>query len=642
MTSSAEPTITADSIDAIEGDEVFDIIQIGYGPVGQTAAALLGGQGHRVAVFERWPTLYGRARAGHVDHEVMRTFQSLGIADAVVQNATLADKYVFRNAAGEMLMSFDYGAPGISGWLSDYIVYQPDIEDALDAAVRDTPNVQVHQGWEAVGLRQDADAVEVELRRVGQQGDGSGVVRDEVRTVRARYLVGADGANSFVRSAVGIGWVDLGFRSIWLVVDLVPTGSMHFEYDNVQVCDPARPHCLFQLGRHHRRFEFAAIPGEDPARLSDPEVAWDLMRRYDVTPANAVLERQAVYTFGSSITERWRAGRVFLTGDAAHLMPPFMGQGMCTGLRDAANLAWRLDMVLNGSADEALLDSYEAERAPQAETLVRMSVAAGEVSCTFDPDVAAARDEAFRSGTMPPPPPMPGLTAGLLAGDDPLAGTLALQGRVRAAGTTARFDDVFGAGWALIAGRPVDAALGPEDRAVLEPPRRPRRGRRRGDGRGRRLPRLLRGSRPGGDPAATRLLRLRQRDRTGRRCRARASSWRRHTGACHPGAPRSCSHAPSTDCAMTPTADSPTADSPTADSPTADSPAPTPPTRLPSNRPGRAKEAELAAPVPLKPIVRTGEVHKIAEKVVIDPDLGVGLATRTGPIGRLPDLRGAR
>lgn len=467
MTTSAEAVTGVGSTDRIDDSDVFDVIQIGYGPVGQTMAALLGRHGHRVAVFERWPTLYGRARAGHVDHEVMRTFQSLGIADTVVQNATMADKYIFRNAAGETLMSFDYGAPGISGWLSDYIVYQPDIEDALDAAVQDSPSVQVHQGWAAIGVRQDSDGVEVEVRRVDQEADGQRVLGEEVRTVRARYVIGADGANSFVRSAVGIGWTDLGFRSTWLVVDLVPTGPMHFEYDNVQVCDPARPHCLFQLGRHHRRFEFAALPGEDPTRLSDPEVAWELMRQYDVTPANAVIERHAVYTFGSSIADRWRAGRVFLIGDAAHLMPPFMGQGMCTGLRDAANLAWRLDLVLNGSTDGALLDSYEAERAPQAETLVRMSVAAGEVSCTFDPAVAATRDDAFRSGTIPPPPPMPGLTAGLLA-DDALAGTLAPQGRVQTADTTALFDDAFGAGWALVASRPVDAVLGSEERAVLE------------------------------------------------------------------------------------------------------------------------------------------------------------------------------
>ena len=452
----------------MQDDEVFDVIQVGYGPVGQTMAALLGQRGHRVAVFERWPTLYGRARAGHVDHEVMRTFQALGITDAVLRDAHEADRYVFRNAAGETLMSFDYGAPGISGWLNDYILYQPDLEDALDGAVRREPTVEVHQGWEAVDLRQDAEGVEVVLRRTALGPDGRRAPSEERRCVRGRYVVAADGANSTVRDLLGIGWVDLGFRSTWLVVDLVPTGPMHFEYDNVQVCDPARPHCLFQLGRHHRRFEFAAVPGEDPDRLKDPAVAWDLMSRYDVTPANARIERQAVYTFGSAVAERWRDGRVLLIGDAAHLMPPFMGQGMCTGLRDAANLAWRLDLTLTGTAGPGLLDTFELERSQQADALVRMSVAAGEVSCTFDPEVAAARDEAFRTGRIPTSPPIPGLTTGLVADlGDPVAGSLSPQGNVRRDATVGRFDDVVGRGFVLLTTEPVDALLGPHEQAVM-------------------------------------------------------------------------------------------------------------------------------------------------------------------------------
>lgn len=456
-------------MELMEFDEVFDVVLIGYGPVGQTLAGLLGQQGLRVAVFERWPTLYGRARAGHVDHEIMRTFQSLGAADAVAAEAHQADEYVFRNGVGEKLMSFPYGAPGISGWRSDYIVYQPDVEDALDAAVRRSADVEVHQGWEAIRVEPDADGVDVLLRRVEKVDGGHRRPADEVRTVRARYVVAADGANSSVRSGLGIGWIDLGFRSTWLVVDLVPTGPMSFEYDDAQVCDPRRPHCLFQLGKRHRRFEFAALPGEDPERLADPEFAWELMADYDVTPANARIERYAVYTFGSSIAERWRDGRVLLIGDAVHLMPPFMGQGMCTGMRDAANLAWRLAMVLKETAGPGLLDTFETERAPHAEALVRMSIAAGEVSCTFDREVAAQRDEAFRTGTMPPPPPIPGLSGGLLADpSDPLAGTLSPQGRVRFGATTGRFDDVVGSGFVLVSDSAARQVLGPEEDAILD------------------------------------------------------------------------------------------------------------------------------------------------------------------------------
>ncbi|MEU9336524.1 bifunctional 3-(3-hydroxy-phenyl)propionate/3-hydroxycinnamic acid hydroxylase [Streptomyces sp. NPDC048290] len=453
-----------DEADGGPDTEAVDVVIIGYGPVGQATAALLGSKGHRVAVFERWPSLYGLARAGHVDHEIMRIFQSLGAAEAVERDAHLADQYVFRNGSGETLMAFDYGAKGVSGWRSDYIVYQPRVEDALHTAVRACPTVTVHQGWEAIDVRQNAEGIEVDVREVEYDDHDERTGAGRPRTVRARYLVAADGANSAVRSALDIAWHDLGFRSTWLVVDLVPTGPMSFDFDNGQVCDPARPHCLFQLGKDHRRFEFAALPGEDPARLTEEKTAWELMARYDVTPANARIERQAVYTFGSCVAERWHSGRVFLVGDAAHLMPPFMGQGMCTGIRDAMNLTWRLDAVLTGRQDEELLTGYETERSPHAETLVRMSIAAGQVSCTFDPDIAAARDEAFRTGTAPPVDPFPALTTGLLAGrSDRLSGRLAPQGRIRLGERTGLFDDVAGRGWVLLSTRPVP---GPADAPV--------------------------------------------------------------------------------------------------------------------------------------------------------------------------------
>ncbi|MFI6095053.1 bifunctional 3-(3-hydroxy-phenyl)propionate/3-hydroxycinnamic acid hydroxylase [Lentzea sp. NPDC051213] len=427
-----------------DDDVLYDVVLIGYGPVGQTLAALLGQAGHRVAVFERWPHLYGRARAGHVDHEIMRIFQSLGIAGRIEQDMFRATKYVFRNAGGETLLTFDWDVDGISGWPSDYIMYQPSIEDALDAAVRALPTVSVHQGWEATAVAQREDHVAVTLRQ-----------SENTWTVRCRYLVGADGANSFVRTQLGTTQTDFGFRETWFVCDLEPKVPLDLGFDNGQVCDPARPHCLFQLGTRHRRFEFALLPGEDPERFADPLAAWELLAPYGVTPDKADLVRHAVYTFQAKLAGRWRRDRILLAGDAAHVMPPFMGQGMCSGVRDAKALAWRLDLVLRDRAADALLDSYQVERAPHVATLIQMSVEAGRVSCTFDPEIAAARDEAFRRGQVPPPPPFPHLLGGLLdteAGGRAaeVVGRLAPQGRVRTGGLTGRFDDLVGHGWTLL------------------------------------------------------------------------------------------------------------------------------------------------------------------------------------------------
>ncbi|WP_213571455.1 bifunctional 3-(3-hydroxy-phenyl)propionate/3-hydroxycinnamic acid hydroxylase [Rhodococcus sp. USK13] len=436
--------------------DMYDIVQIGYGPVGQTAAAILGKSGHRVAVFERWPELFGQARAGHIDHEIMRIFQSVGAAGEVEEDAARATKYEFRNAKGEPLLSFDWDLDGISGWPSDYIVYQPTIESALDRVVREQPNVEVNQGWEAVRIQSFNDHVDVTLRRVRTDATGQKMLADEERVVSARYVIGADGSNSFVRRVIGTGQRDFGFEETWLVVDLRPKMPMSFGFDNGQICDPARPHCLFQLGKRHRRFEFCLLPGEDAELMRAPETAWKLLAPYAVSADNADLVRHATYTFRSALAERWTDGnRLFLIGDAAHVMPPFMGQGMCSGVRDAIGLSWRLDLVLRGLADTTVLDSYQDERAPHVSTIIQMSIEAGRVSCITDPVLAAARDEAFRAGDVPPPPDFPWLTAGILAKPtgtvaDALRGRLAPQGRIKNAETIDRFDEVAGTGWTLL------------------------------------------------------------------------------------------------------------------------------------------------------------------------------------------------
>lgn len=452
-------------------NDVYDVVQIGYGPVGQTHAALLGKLGHKVAVFERHAGLYALPRAGHVDHEIMRIFQSMGCIPAIEEDIFRCSTYGWRNQHGQTLIDIDWSADGISGWASDYLMYQPYVENALDEAVRRHPSVEVNHGWEAVSLTQLEDYCEVTLRAGMVDAEGEYSLSDTTRTVRARYVVGADGANSFIRRAAGLELEDIGFHEQWLVTDFRQKHPLHFEFDNGQICDPARPMCLFQIGKTHRRFEFMVMPGDDLATITHPERVWALVKEW-LTPEDAELIRATVYTFRSANAPSWRSGRVLLIGDAAHLMPPFLGQGMCSGVRDAAALSWRLDLVLRGLSEDALLDSHMVERRPHVGAIIEQAVALGQVSCIIDPEQARLRDEAFFAGQVPAPPPFPILEDGVLrrrggASSARLAGTLGPQGRIVLGAREGLADDVLGRGWQIISNDNVVKNLSAKSRSIL-------------------------------------------------------------------------------------------------------------------------------------------------------------------------------
>ncbi|GAA2094425.1 bifunctional 3-(3-hydroxy-phenyl)propionate/3-hydroxycinnamic acid hydroxylase [Streptomyces albiaxialis] len=441
----------------------YDVVQIGCGPVGQAMAALLGRYGHRVGVFERWPAPYPLPRAGHLDHETMRILQSAGAAHDFEPYAIPVHDYDWFNADGELLLHLDWSRPTPSGWKSDYLMFQPDLQDALLAAVRRRPSAELHWGWHATGFTWYDDHVEVALAH-GTSVDGVWRPDGVTRTVTAAWLIGADGANSAVREAAGLDREDLGFEEDWLVVDIEPDdpGLRIDMPEAAQLCDPARPVSLFRwLGRAHSRWEFMLLPGESAEEMTEEARCWELLSRWKITPAEATLIRRTVYTFRSLLARSWRHGRALLIGDAAHLMPPFMGQGMCAGLRDAANLAWKLDLVLSGRSDASLLDTYTAERRPHARSVTTMSRELGRVVCLTDPARAAARDRAYLAGDVPPPPPFPVLTGGLLhrgADGAPAgpAGTLGVQPRVHRQGYTGLLDDVVGDGWTLMTTLPPD------------------------------------------------------------------------------------------------------------------------------------------------------------------------------------------
>lgn len=434
---------------------ILDVVIIGYGPVGQSLSILLGERGYDVAVFDRWPSLYPLPRAVFHDHEIRRVFHAMGVGNEVEAISQPSSTYQWFNADWKTLVEIDWSAESISDGPVGYLFNQPSLEALLDRKAKSLATVSVNQGWEAVQLRQQPDYCEVVLKQ-GCMEDGTWQATGVTRTVRARYVIGADGANSFVRRSLGIAFEDLGFQEDWLVIDLKPNDGVKLKVPDIgQWCNPARPTTMVPGGPGYRRWEFMRLPHETLEDLQKPEKVWELLSPW-VGAHEASLVRHAVYTFRSLIADTWRQGRVMLAGDAAHQMPPFMGQGMCSGLRDAWNLAWRFDLILKGIASDDLLDGYTPERRPQVRAVIDASIAMGKVVCISDPEEAARRDDAYLSGRVPPLPPFPGLTDGLIRADQNsstggIGGLLSVHGQVRNDGRVMRYDAAVPNGFHVIA-----------------------------------------------------------------------------------------------------------------------------------------------------------------------------------------------
>jgi 2-polyprenyl-6-methoxyphenol hydroxylase-like FAD-dependent oxidoreductase len=352
-------------------------------------------------------------------------------------------------------------------------VYQPAFEAELDRLARADPHIDLHTGETVTRVRQDDESVEVSASRT----DG------QTNNYRGRYLIGADGGNSLVRSALGIEYIDLGFDQDWLVIDGRSKNDHSMSLPQMrQFCEPEQPGMTMQMGPYNRRWSFMILPGESREEAVRHENVWRRLDRAEGgTAADFDLIRVATYKFRSLLAERWQAGRVFLAGDAAHQMPPFLAQGLCSGFRDAYNLTWKLDLVLHGRAPPSFLDTYEEERSPNARATIIESARVGQNVIERDLERAAQRDEtllrlhaemqartaqksliAFR---------VPGYEAGLVAGGIYTrgAGDVFPQGRVRLNGSEGRFDDIAGRGWLILSrnGDPAEA-LSPDDLAFWQ------------------------------------------------------------------------------------------------------------------------------------------------------------------------------
>ncbi|MES2945188.1 MAG: bifunctional 3-(3-hydroxy-phenyl)propionate/3-hydroxycinnamic acid hydroxylase [Pseudomonadota bacterium] len=432
---------------------IFDLIIVGYGPTGLALASLLGQKGHSIAVVERWPALYGLPRLTHIDGETARLI-SLAATDGdhALRESWATPHYNWQNGKGQLL--FDVAASNQRRMLwDDHIsVHQPHIEEAIHERIATLANVQLYRGYTASGLQQSDAGVELTI--TPSQNDPQALPLQ----LRGSYLVAADGSKSFVREALGVERIDFGFNERWLCVDTEPLRELppKFKDNATQVCDPKRGYMFMPIGRKRQRFEFCVLDKEDTTEMAGPAAAWRLLEQYHgLGPADLKIIRQVVYTFECRLASRWRVGRVFLAGDAAHTNPPYLGQGACSGMRDAANLAWKFDLVLRGVAHDTLLDTYEQERRPHAQSLMLGSRSLGQIANTANPVKAALRDLLFRLRLNPSAPAFPVLTAGALQHKAsgslaPGAGSLPAQGRLVVNGQTLRFDQHAGFGFTLL------------------------------------------------------------------------------------------------------------------------------------------------------------------------------------------------
>lgn len=425
--------------------DMFDVVIVGYGPTGLVLASTLGQAGHRVAVIDRWPTLFGLPRLSHIDDETARIIQASGNVEEALSDSAPIASYRFVNAAGETLTVLDGGEhDGPCGYPAHISIFQPDIEDAIDRRVTSCGSVERLLGWEAVALDQDASGVSLSIRPTGSD--------DEVRELRARYLVGCDGARSFVRETVGITRTDFGFNERWLNIDTEILRPLPGRFsESIQFCDPARGHMHLPIGRKRLRFERAVLPGENAEDFLTQEFAWNWLRaQHDLGPEDVSIIRQIVYTFEARSADRWRDGSILLAGDACHTMPPYLGQGACSGMRDGFTLGWMLDLVLRGLAPDTLLDRYEAERKPHVANITQVAIGLGKIANEHDPERASQRDQALR--THPPQKPdLPIRRVGVLDPDgSALCGTIWPQAGVELDGRRGRFDDVAARGFVLL------------------------------------------------------------------------------------------------------------------------------------------------------------------------------------------------
>jgi 3-(3-hydroxy-phenyl)propionate hydroxylase len=435
------------------------VVIIGAGPTGLAAATLLAQHGVECLVLERYEHIYPQPRAVHLDDEIYRILARLGIAGefAAISRPCRGLRLVDREM--RVLAEFPRESRGRQGYPEASMFDQPELESLLRANLGRHPSASIRGNTEVTGLAQDGTGL-VRVECTDPAGGGH-------HSILAQYVLGCDGANSMTRTSIGATMQDLRFEQNWLVVDIATEVDLG-QWEGVhQVCDPHRAATYMRVGATHHRWEFQLLPGETADDYGEIERLQPLLAPWTkgIGVDRLHLMRVAGYTFHAQVADRWRDRRVFLLGDAAHLTPPFIGQGMGAGLRDAMNLAWKLAGVLRGDLPGSVLDTYERERKPHVRTMIRRAklmgtaMTAGGEAGSFLRRVVAPRLQHL-------PPPLgvgatetPPLGRSDLVVRPPLRRTLAGRQCPNApVDGGRRFDDVVGGRFAVVTSTDPSAA----------------------------------------------------------------------------------------------------------------------------------------------------------------------------------------
>lgn len=454
------------TMEQLGGTRRIPVVIVGAGPTGVTAATLLAQYGIETLVLERWAGVYPQPRAVHLDDEVFRIIERLGIAGEFAQISRPAVGLRLIDPKFRVLGEFERPCHGRNGYPQANMFDQPEFEELLRTNLTRFPQATLRDHCDVTAITGLGDG----CTRITftDRSDGS------THSVDADYLLGCDGANSLTRDYIGSPIRDLRFEQRWLVVDVASTVDLH-QWEGVhQLCDPGRAGTFMQIGDTRYRWEFRLLPGEQADDFRSLATLGPLIAPWTSAVDQRGLEiiRVAEYTFRATIADTWRRDNVFLLGDSAHLTPPFIGQGMGAGLRDAMNLAWKLAAVIDGSLDAEVLDTYEQERKPHARAMIGLALAVGRAM------TAGGRfGDLLRRTVVPRMHLIPGIREKVLDSTTPPLRSTALvhstRARVQLAGTLCpnaptpsgqRLDALLGNWFAVI----TTGALTDADRAVVQ------------------------------------------------------------------------------------------------------------------------------------------------------------------------------